>query len=35
VLLSSDADELRAALEATAADLGVDVTMRADDPEIL
>lgn len=35
VLVPGDADALRAALEATAADLGVDVTVRADEAEIL
>lgn len=33
VLVASDADDLRAALERTAADLGVDVSMRADDAD--
>jgi glycine cleavage system transcriptional repressor len=35
VLVPGDADALRAALEATAAELGVDVTMRADDPDVI
>jgi glycine cleavage system transcriptional repressor len=35
VLVPSNPDELVAALEATAADLGVDVTVRADDPDVL
>jgi glycine cleavage system transcriptional repressor len=35
VLVPGDPDVLRAALERTAAELGVDVTMRADDAEVL
>ena len=35
VLVPSEPDALVAALEATAADLGVDVTVRADDPDVL
>ena len=35
VLVPGDADALRAALEAAAAELGVDVSMRADDADLL
>jgi glycine cleavage system transcriptional repressor len=35
VLVPGDPGALRTALEATAAELGVDVTMRADEPDLL